>query len=44
MEPLPVAVERQCAPLPREYRRGVIDGRAVIYTPGGRIIDIAVLF
>ena len=44
MEPLPMALERQCAPLPVGYRRGVMDGRAVIYTPGGRIIDIAVLF
>lgn len=44
MEPLPVAVERECAPLPAGYRRGVIDGHAVIYTSRGTIIDVAVLF
>lgn len=44
MSPLPVAVERECTRLPAGYRRGVIDGHAVIYTPQGTIIDIAVLF
>ena len=44
MEPLPVAVERECAPLPSGYKRGVIDGHAVIYTPRGTIIEVAVLF
>jgi len=44
MEPLPVAVERDCTPLPTGYRRGVIDGHAVIYTSHGTIVDIAVLF
>lgn len=45
MEPLPVAVERGLADLPRGYRRGVIDGHAVIYSPSSRVIfDVAVLF
>jgi len=44
MEPLAVAVERECAPLPAGYRRGVIDAHAVIYTPHGTIVDVAVLF
>ena len=44
MDPLPVAVERECTTLPAGYRRGVIDGHAVIYTSHGTIVDIAVLF
>jgi hypothetical protein len=45
MEPLPVAIERSLPPLPVEYRRGVIDGHAVIYhSSAGTIIDVAVLF
>ena len=43
MEPLPVAIEREMPRLPDGYRRGVIDGHAVI-TRGGTIIDVAVLF
>jgi hypothetical protein len=43
MEPLPVAIERELPRLPEGYRRGVIDGHAVI-TRGGTIIDVAVLF
>ena len=44
MEPLDVAVERECAPLPAGYRRGVIDAHAVIYNSRGVIVDVAVLF
>ena len=44
MEPLPASVERECAPLPAGYRRGVIDAHAVIYNSRGTIIDVAVLF
>jgi hypothetical protein len=45
MEPLPVAIERELPPLPTGYRRGVIDGHAVIYSSrSGTIIDVAVLF
>ena len=44
-EPFPVVLERQLAVLPHDYRRGVMDGRAVIYNPRTNvIIDIAVLF
>jgi hypothetical protein len=44
MEPLPAALERDCAPLPTGYRRGVIDAHAVIYNSRGAIIDVAALF
>jgi hypothetical protein len=44
MEPFPAELERQCAPLPSGYRRGVIDAHAVIYNSRGAIIDVAVLF
>ena len=45
MEPLPVAIERDLPRLPDGYRRGVIDGHAVIYSSrAGTIIDVAVLF
>jgi hypothetical protein len=45
MEPFPVVVERELVVLPRGYRRGVLDGHAVIYRPDSQlIIDVAVLF
>jgi len=44
MQPLPASVERECAPLPAGYRRGVIEGHAVIYNSRGTIIDVAVVF
>ena len=44
LEPLPVGLERQLAGLPEGYRRGVIDGHAVIYRPDGRIVDATILF
>lgn len=44
MEPFPASLERDCAPLPSGYRRGVIDAHAVIYDTKGMIIDVAVLF
>jgi hypothetical protein len=45
MEPLPVAIERDLPPLPVGYRRGVIDGHAIVYSSrAGTIIDVAVLF
>jgi Ni/Co efflux regulator RcnB len=43
VEPYPVFV-RDVVVLPRGYRRGIIDGHAVIYNSRGMIIDIAVLF
>jgi hypothetical protein len=44
MTPFPASLERECAPLPAGYRRGVIDAHAVIYNSRGTIIDVAVLF
>lgn len=44
MQPMPVAVERRLAPLPSGYHRGVFEGHAVIYRPGGLIVDATVLF
>jgi hypothetical protein len=45
IEPLPVIVERDMPRLPVGYRRGVIDGQAVVYQPSsGMIIDVTVLF
>ena len=44
MSPFPASLERECAPLPAGYRRGVIDAHAVIYNSRGVIIDVAVLF
>ena len=44
-EPFPREVERRLEPLPIGYRRGVIDGHAVIYsTRSHTVIDVAVLF
>ena len=44
-EPFPARVERRLAPLPDGYRRGVIDGQAVIYNARTQVvIDVAVLF
>jgi len=44
VQPMPVYVERRLPRLPRGYQRGVVDGRAIIYGPGGMVFDIAVLF
>jgi hypothetical protein len=45
MEPVPVVVERQLVVLPTEYRRGIIDGQAVVYNPRTQVIvDIVALF
>ena len=44
-EVFPVTVERRLHPLPAGYRRGVIDGHAVIYDSHTHlIVDVAVLF
>ena len=37
-QPFPVLVERRLGPLPREYRRGVIDNYAVVYDPRRDVI------
>jgi hypothetical protein len=42
LQPMPVVVERRLAPLPSDYRRGVIDGYAVVYDPRRQVIvDVA---
>ena len=45
IEPLPAALERNLLVLPQGYKRGVMDGHAVIYDPiTHAIMDIASLF
>jgi hypothetical protein len=45
LQPFPPALERQLVALPSGYRRGVIDGHAVIYMPGTQVVvDLALLF
>jgi hypothetical protein len=44
-EPFPATLERQLAALPVGYRRGVMDGHAVIFDDRTHVIfDVAVLF
>ncbi|MGH9255846.1 MAG: hypothetical protein ACRD3C_14895 [Vicinamibacterales bacterium] len=44
MRPVPVYIEPELVVLPRGYRRGIIDGHAVVYNDRGFLIDVAVLF
>ena len=45
IEPFPILVERQLVVLPQGFRRGVMDGYAVIYNPRTQVIvDATVLF
>jgi Ni/Co efflux regulator RcnB len=45
MEPVPVVVERELVPVPPEYRRGIIDGNVVLYSPRTQVvIDVVALF
>ena len=44
IQPIPVYVERTLPPIPYGYRRGLIDGYAVVYNPSGFILDVALLF
>lgn len=44
MRPVPVYIERQMIRVPAGYRRGVIDGRVVVYDRRGFILDVAMLF
>jgi hypothetical protein len=45
IEPFPFELERRLAPMPRDCRRGIVEGHAVIYRTGSdRVIDVAVLF
>ena len=44
IRPVPVYVERDLVVVPRGYRRGLIDGHAVVYNDRGFMLDVAVLF
>ena len=45
IQPFPYEIERRLSPMPRDCRRGVVEGHAVIYRTGSeRVIDVAVLF
>lgn len=45
LQPLPVVVEQQLVVLPPQYRRGIIDGYAVVYDPRTQvIIDVTAVF
>jgi len=44
VRPVPVYLERELVAVPRGYRRGLIDGRAVVFDNRGFILDVAVLF
>jgi len=42
--PVPVYLEPELVVVPRGYRRGIIDGHAVVYNDRGFVLDVAVLF
>jgi len=44
VRPVPVYLEPELVVVPHGYRRGIIDGRAVVYNNRGFILDVAVLF
>jgi hypothetical protein len=44
IRPVPVPLEPELVVVPQGYRRGIIDGRAVVYNNRGFILDVAVLF
>lgn len=45
IQPLPVVVERQMGVVPEGYRRGFIEGQAVVYAPRtGIVIDVFAVF
>jgi len=44
IRPVPVYLEPELVVVPQGYRRGIIDGRAVVYNNRGFILDVAVLF
>ncbi len=44
-QPFPIEVERRLGPLHRDYRRGVIDGHAVIISNRSHaVVDVTVLY
>ena len=44
VRPVPVYLEPELVVVPRGYRRGLLDGHAVVYNDRGFILDLAVLF
>jgi hypothetical protein len=44
IRPVPVYIERDLYPVPRGYRRGLIDGHVVVHNERGLIFDVAMLF
>jgi len=44
VQAFPPELERRLPRLPAGHHRGVVDAHAVIYLPGGGIVDTAVLF
>jgi hypothetical protein len=44
VRPVPAYLEPEFVVVPRGYRRGLIDGNAVVYNNRGFILDLAVLF
>jgi hypothetical protein len=44
MRPVPVYVDRQLVTVPHGFRRGIIDGHAVVYHDRGFMLDVAFLF
>jgi hypothetical protein len=44
IRPVPVYLEPELVVVPRGYRRGIIDGQAVVYNDRGFLLDVAVLF
>ena len=44
-EPFPVVIERQLFVMPNGYRRGIVDGHAVVFNPRTHmIVDVVTLF
>jgi len=44
IRPVPVYLEPELVAVPYGYRRGIIDGRAVVYNDRGFLLDVAVVF
>ena len=44
IRPVPVYVERELVVVPHGYRRGLIDGHAVVYNDRGFVLDVALVF
>ena len=44
LQPIPVALDRRLVVLPRDYRRGYIDGAVVVYSPRTQVVvDVVAL-